>query len=68
MYGMGRARYWPAWMLRSGRVIAHVRKRHTSKDFLAFLDSVVKEYPDQRFYIVIPTPMKHALGTWREGF
>jgi hypothetical protein len=30
----------------TGRVIAHVRKRRTSKDFLAFLDSVVKEYQD----------------------
>src|SRR6516164_10316280 len=31
----------------TGRVIADVRKRRTSKDFLAFLDSVVKEYRDQ---------------------
>jgi len=37
----------------TGRVIAHVRKRRTSKDFLAFLDSVVKEYPNQRLYIVL---------------
>src|SRR6202048_4768526 len=37
----------------TGRVIAHVRKRRTSKDFLAFLDSVVKEYPNQRLAIVL---------------
>ena len=37
----------------TGRVIAHVRKRRTSKDFLAFLDSVLKKYPDQRLYIVL---------------
>ena len=37
----------------TGRVIADVRKRRTSKDFLAFLDSVVKEYRDQRLYIVL---------------
>ena len=46
----------------TGKVIAHVRKRRTSKDFLAFLDSVVKEYPSQRLLscstISTPTPMK----------
>jgi hypothetical protein len=50
----------------TGRVIAHVRKRSTSKDFLVFLDSVVREYPNQRLVIVLdsstPTPMS-ASGT-----
>ena len=31
-----------------GRVIAHVRKGRTSKDFPAFLDSVVKKHPNRR--------------------
>ena len=44
----------------TGRVIAHVRKRRTSKDFLAFLDSVVKEYPDQRLYIVLDNLNTHT--------
>ena len=46
----------------TGRVIAHVCKSRTSKDFLAFLDSVVKEYPNQRSRSCsttsTPTPMK----------
>jgi transposase len=44
----------------TGRVIAHVRKQRTSKDFLAFLDSVVKEYPDQRLYIVLDNLNTHT--------
>ena len=53
----------------SGRVIAHVRKRRTSKDFLAFLDSVVKEYPDQRLYVVLGNLNTHtneAARKWLE--
>lgn len=44
----------------TGRVIAHVRKRRTSKDFLAFLDSVVKEYPDQQLAIVLDNLNTHT--------
>ncbi len=44
----------------SGRVIAHVRKRRTSKDFLAFLDAVVKEYADQRLYVGLDNLNTHA--------
>jgi transposase len=44
----------------TGRVFAHVRKRRTSKDFLAFLDSVVKEYSDQRLYIVLDNLNTHT--------
>jgi transposase len=54
----------------SGRVIAHVRKRRTSKDFLAFLDSVVKEYPDQRLYVVLDNLNTHtneAARKWLEA-
>jgi DDE superfamily endonuclease len=43
----------------TGRVIAHVRKRRTSKDFLAFLDSIVKEYPNQRLAIVLDNLNTH---------
>lgn len=52
-----------------GRVIAHVRKRRTSKDFLAFLDSVVKEYPNQRLAIVLDNLNTHtneAARKWLE--
>jgi hypothetical protein len=44
----------------TGRVIAHVRKRRTSKDFLAFLDLVVKEYPNQRLAIVLDNLNTHT--------
>ena len=44
----------------TGRVIAHVRKRRTSKDFLAFLDSVVKEYPNQQLAIVLDNLNTHT--------
>jgi hypothetical protein len=44
----------------TGRVIAHVRKRCTSKDFLAFLDSVVKEYPNRRLAIVLDNLNTHT--------
>ena len=53
----------------TGRVIAHVRKRRTSKDFLAFLDSVVKEYPNQRLAIVLDNLNTHtneAARKWLE--
>jgi len=53
----------------TGRVIAHVRKRRTSKDFLAFLDSMVKEYPNQRLAIVLDNLNTHtneAARKWLE--
>lgn len=51
----------------TGEVIAHVRKRRTSKDFLAFMDSVVREYPHQRLYVVLDNLNTHTNGaatTW----
>jgi hypothetical protein len=46
---------------------AQVRKRRTSKDFLAFMDWVVKEYPGQRLYVVLDNLNTHtndAAKTW----
>jgi transposase len=54
----------------TGRVIAHVRKRRTSKNFLAFLDSVVKEYSNQRLAIVLDNLNTHtneAARKWVEA-
>jgi transposase len=54
----------------TGKVIAHVRKRRTSKDFLAFMDSVVKEYPGQRLYVVLDNLNTHtndAARKWLEA-
>jgi transposase len=54
----------------TGKVIAHVRKRRTSKDFLAFLDSVVKEYPAQRLHVVLDNLNTHnnaAAKQWLEA-
>jgi transposase len=53
----------------TGKVIAHVRKRRASKDFLAFMDSVVKEYPNQRLYVVLDNLNTHtnqAAKKWLE--
>lgn len=50
----------------TGKVIAHVRKKRTSKDFLAFMDSVVKEYPDQRLYVVLDNLNTHTNVAARE--
>ena len=44
----------------TGRVLAHVRQSRTSKDFLAFLDSVVRAYPDQRLFIVLDNLNTHT--------
>lgn len=50
----------------TGKVIAHVRKRRTSKDFLAFMDSVVKEYPNQRLYVVLDNLNTHTNDAAKE--
>src|SRR5271157_5931633 len=50
----------------TGKVIAHVRKRRTSKDFLAFMDSLVKEYPDQRLYVVLDNLNTHTNDAAKE--
>jgi hypothetical protein len=45
-------------------------KNRTSKDFLAFLDSLVKEYPNQRLYIVLDNLNTHtneAATKWLEA-
>jgi transposase len=55
----------------SGKVIAQVRKRRTSKDFLAFMDSVVKEYPNQRLYVVLDNLNTHTNAgakKWLEAY
>src|ERR1700740_508489 len=44
----------------TGKVIAHVRKRRASKDFLAFMDSVIKKYPHQRLYVVLDNLNTHT--------
>jgi transposase len=37
----------------TGKVIAHVRDRRTSVDFLGFLDEVVKSYPVRELHVVL---------------
>lgn len=39
--------------VQTGEVVAQVRKRRTSNDFLSFMDSVVEEYADQRLCVVL---------------
>lgn len=52
----------------TGKVIAQVHKRRTSKDFLAFMDSVVKEYPDQRLYVVLDNLNTHTNDAAKDWF
>jgi transposase len=37
----------------TGKVIAHVRDRRTTVDFLGFMDDVVKSYPKQQLHVVL---------------
>jgi len=53
--------------VRTGEVVAHVRKRRTSKDFLSFMDSVVEQYGDKRLCVVLDNLNTHnneAARTW----
>jgi len=56
--------------VKTGEVIAHVRKRRTSKDFLSFMDSVVEEYGDKRLCVVLDNLNTHnnkAARTWLQN-
>src|SRR5436853_1941134 len=37
----------------TGQVVAHVRERRTSADFLSFMDDVLKSYPLQELHVVL---------------
>lgn len=37
----------------TGKVIAHVRDRRTSEDFLTFMNDVVKSYPSRELHVVL---------------
>jgi hypothetical protein len=37
----------------TGEVVAHVRDRRTSVDFLNFMDDVVKSYPVKELHVVL---------------
>lgn len=55
--------------VQSGEVMAEVRKRRTSKDFLSFMDSVVDEYEGQRLCVVLDNLNTHnnkAAQAWLE--
>lgn len=39
--------------IKTGEVVADVRKRRTSKDFVAFMDRIVREFPGKRLCIVL---------------
>ena len=39
--------------VKTGEVVAEVRKRRTSKDFVAFMDRIVREFPDKRLCVVL---------------
>lgn len=55
--------------VQSGEVVAEVRARRTSKDFLSFMDHVLDEYPDQRLCVVLDNLNIHtnqAAKKWLE--
>src|SRR5438094_2504723 len=37
----------------TGKIVAHVRDRRTSVDFLSFMDDVVKSYPVRELHVVL---------------
>jgi transposase len=37
----------------TGRVVAHVRDRRTTADFLSFMDDVLKSYPQRELHVVL---------------
>jgi len=37
----------------TGKVVAHVRDRRTTVDFLSFMDDVVKSYPSRELHVVL---------------
>jgi transposase len=45
--------------VKTGRVIAHVKKRRTSADFLCFLDDIGQSYDGQRLYVILDNLNTH---------
>ena len=45
--------------VKTGRVIAHVKKRRTSADFLSFLDDIGQSYDGQRLYVILDNLNTH---------
>jgi hypothetical protein len=37
----------------TGKVVAHVRDRRTTPDFLSFMDDVLKSYPQRELHVVL---------------
>lgn len=55
--------------IKTGEVVAEVRKRRTSKDFLSFMNLVVKEFPKGRLCVVLDNLNIHtnqAAKDWLE--
>lgn len=44
----------------TGRVIAHVRNRRTSRNFLEFMNEVVRQFPEQRLEVVLDNLNTHT--------
>ena len=45
--------------IKTGEVVAHVRKRRTSKDFLAFMDEVSRKYKGKRLCVILDNLNTH---------
>lgn len=50
----------------TGEVFAHVKQSRTSKDFLGFLDGVVREYRGRKLCIVLDNLNTHSNGSARD--
>lgn len=48
--------------VKTGKVIAHVKQRRTSTDFLSFLDHVVDSYKGQRLCVILDNLNTHKNG------
>jgi len=44
----------------TGRVVAHVRNQRTSRDFLNFMNEVVRQYPKQRLEVILDNLNTHT--------
>ena len=46
----------------TGKVVAHVRNRRTSVNFLRFLNEVVRAYPNRKLHVIVD----NLFGAWQE--
>ena len=51
----------------TGKVVAHVRDRRTTADFLSFMDDVLKSYPQRELHVVLDNLNIHKMLAVRDA-